>query len=187
MSRYKTSLRQRWRMDIQGWLLGIAYPGHYTGRILDLGMEYGHTGRKIRSIYPKAYLVGVDCHEPTLSAAKQDCKRIYNEYHLMDAVDYLQQCNIRWGAIVAAEIIEHLDKERGKLLLSMLKEKTDLAIVTSPIGFAAQGPIENNPYQEHISGWEPEEMKSLGWRIFSLMPEGYGLAVYFHDKLNLLK
>jgi len=66
---------------------------------------------------------------------------------------------------LACEILEHLSKNDGRLLLNELERiSRNLIIVSSPIGWP-QEEIYGNPYEKHISEWKPEEFENLGYKI----------------------
>jgi hypothetical protein len=66
---------------------------------------------------------------------------------------------------LACEILEHLSKHDGHLLLDELERVgRSLIIVSSPIGWP-QKEIYGNPYEKHISEWKPEEFEGLGYKV----------------------
>lgn len=186
MSRTATSRRQRWRMEMQGWLIEqVVMPGR-RWTMLDLGTEYGHSAEHIKKRWPDADIVGVEVHEPTLDACLEDRGYCYSGLVLADAVKHLETCE-PVDIVLAAEIIEHMTPEDGVTLIRLAAQKArKLAIITTPIGFQPHGPIDGNPHQEHISGWDRHDFEACGWRTFVQMPYGYGLGVYFLDKTGLL-
>jgi SAM-dependent methyltransferase len=66
--------------------------------------------------------------------------------------------------VVALDLIEHLTKSDGYRLLYHLNRLTECSVVQTPNGFLWQPPFAANPFQAHISGWKPSELKALGWR-----------------------
>jgi len=166
-------------MSMQQWLLCLLGIKDDGPLVLDLGTEYGHTGESIRGFLPSSHIVGVEVHEPTLQACREDRGHVYNNLVLCDALKFLRKTERKWDAIIAAELIEHLTKEDGKRLCTLVTKRSKAAILTSPIGFAPQGQIENNPHQEHISGWVPEELEKLGFKSFAQVYFGYTLGVYY--------
>ena len=182
MSRTRVSERQNWRLQLQMWLISRRFRSNERISVLDLGTEYGLTGRSIWENYPLARITGVEVHPPTLEACKEDSPNVYNELVLSDALEYMRNYNEVYDVIVAAEIIEHLEREKGFELLRLLKEKSRLAIVTSPIGFHPLGALDGNPHERHLSGWERQDFESAGFLTFALIPYGYTLGVYFYDQ-----
>ena len=64
----------------------------------------------------------------------------------------------------AFDLIEHLRKEDGYHLLYEIDRVTKgQSIVFTPNGFVWQAPSSNNPFNAHISGWTPRELRDLGW------------------------
>ena len=41
-------------------------------------------------------------------------------------------------------------------------------IITTPNGYIYQHEYDNNPFQEHKSGWTVEELKNLGFKIYGI-------------------
>jgi hypothetical protein len=68
--------------------------------------------------------------------------------------------------VLAIDLIEHLTKDQGYLLLYEIDRisKGSSGLLT-PNGFAWQPPSENNSYNAHISGWSHKEFNQLGWKI----------------------
>lgn len=174
----KLSRRQEVRLAAQNELLRLLAPPEGFS-ILDLGTEFGHTGRWIRKDFPSAIITGVEIHEDTFWAMD---KSPYSRVHLGDAVGFLKTHGL-WDVVVAAELVEHLPKEEGHELLDLLKVNAGIAIVTSPIGFHPQGKLYGNPHQVHLSGWTDEEMRKLGWATWVLRTDfACSLGIWWHRR-----
>lgn len=187
MSRTALSSRQIWRMQAQLWIIQHCFSSDKEFTMLDLGTEYGHTARSIRAVYPNVKIHGVEIHEPTYRACKEDTGDLYTLLHLGDAIKFLEGVKRRYSLIVAAEIIEHLSREDGFKLLQLIREKSMVGIVTSPVGFQAQGANDGNPHQIHVSGWNRKDIESVeGWKCFLTLHYGYSLGIYYHDRMGRL-
>jgi hypothetical protein len=69
-----------------------------------------------------------------------------------------------FDCVVAFDLIEHLEKHDGyRLIYEMERISSQLSVIFTPNGHVWQPPAPSNPFQAHISGWTPSEMKSLGW------------------------
>lgn len=99
--------------------------------------------------------------------------------------DALHVCDIRhhvgampsYDVILLLDVIEHLDKQEGRILLQQLFCKAHEAlIVSTPLGFRAQGPFAGNDAETHRSGWWPRDFKALGV-CFTSIHENQLLAV----------
>jgi hypothetical protein len=111
-----------------------------------------------------------------------------------NAIDFLKnQPDSSIDLIVAVDLIEHLSKEEGKILVSEMERTTKgQSLIVTPLGFAPQhvGPSEDDEWgftgnisQNHISGWLPEEF--IGWETlierkfpFSSGHQGNIAAIY---------
>lgn len=178
------SVRQRVRLEIQTALVRSAFGKGEELKILDLGTELGHTGKRLRKAFPGAIIDGVEVHKPTL----EKCIPVYDSLILADALKFMRATPSQWDVIIAAELIEHLPKVQGNELLDLIGRRSRLGIVTSPIGFAPQGEIKGNPHQRHVSGWTVEEMEHRGWDTFAILPGGkrMSLGVYILDETGLI-
>lgn len=63
------------------------------------------------------------------------------------------------------DTLEHLPREDGDVLLPKMQESFRKILVFTPCGEHAQGPIDNNPYQEHKSTWFPSDLEGLGFSV----------------------
>mgnify|MGYP003442038657 CR=1 FL=1 len=170
------------RFAAQNEIIAMAYGPSAQFHVLDLGTEDGHTGRTIKAAFPHAKVTGIELHAPMLKTCEDLNGSHYESLILGDAVKYLEEVTPFNGLVdvaVAAEIIEHLPRDRGLFLLDLLEKKARLAIVTSPLGFKTQGPIHDNPHEVHVSGWVPEDFTSRGWTAHLLDRGGFTLGVYY--------
>jgi hypothetical protein len=76
----------------------------------------------------------------------------------------------QFDTVVALDLIEHLTKEDGLRLMRSMEEVSARKIIFyTPSGFVPQHTFDNNQLQEHLSGWEAEEMKGYGYRVVGLL------------------
>lgn len=67
--------------------------------------------------------------------------------------------------VIAFDLIEHLSKADGYLLLYQMERiSSHSAIIFTPNGHVWQPPSPDNPKQAHLSGWSPSEFARLGWK-----------------------
>jgi hypothetical protein len=65
---------------------------------------------------------------------------------------------------IALDLIEHFPKHTGLNFLYEVDRVTSLSsIIFTPNGMVWQPPSQNNPWNAHLSGWLPSELRSLGW------------------------
>lgn len=66
--------------------------------------------------------------------------------------------------VVAIDLIEHLEKSNGFLLLYELDRLCRWqSLIFTPNGLVPQPPSKNNKFNAHISGWTPAELARFGW------------------------
>jgi len=127
--------------------------------VLDLGCGFN----SLLQYCNKLFSVGVESFEPYLEKSKE--KKIHNEYIKADIrkIDFGKKS---FDAIIALEVIEHLTKEEGyELIRKMEKWARKKIIISTPNGYIWQNGYDNNPLQEHKSGWSVEELEKLGFRV----------------------
>ena len=110
--------------------------------------------------------IGVDVFEPYIEASKS--KKTHTEYILSD-ISILNFEPNSFDAVVLIEVLEHLTKEEGELIL----EKAEIwakgkIIISSPNGYLPQSHVDENPFQIHRSGWKVEEMKKRGYKAYGM-------------------
>lgn len=133
--------------------------------VLDLGCGHSSPLRKIKKNF---FSVGVDLFRPSL--AKSQKEKIHDEYHQDNVRDIDRLFRKKsFDAVIALDLIEHLSKKEG---LMLLKKMEDIArkkiILLTPNDFTNQAPLENNPHQIHQSGWTTRDFKKKGFRVYGL-------------------
>jgi ubiquinone/menaquinone biosynthesis C-methylase UbiE len=131
--------------------------------ILDVGCGYGEWGFFIRTrkVGPP-YMIGIDIWRPHLNRLRP--LGIYEEL-VQVKVPILPFKEKSVDVSLACEILEHLSKHDGYLLLDELERVSrSLVIISSPMGLP-QEEIYGNPYEKHISEWKPEEFENLGYKV----------------------
>lgn len=110
--------------------------------------------------------VGVDLFEPYLLDSKR--RGIHSQYVKADirSIEFTQKA---FDAIVAIELLEHMTKEEGSELLNrMEKWARQKVLISTSNGYVQQDACDNNPLQEHKSGWTVRELRRFGFKVFGL-------------------
>lgn len=69
-----------------------------------------------------------------------------------------------FDVVIAYDLIEHLPKHDGyKLLYQINRITRSTSIIFTPNGFVWQPPSIDNEFNQHVSGWRPADLKSMGW------------------------
>ena len=130
--------------------------------ILDLGCGYNSSIQYCNV----PFSVGVELFEPYLQESKK--KGIHDEYIKADLTK-IEFKPKSFDAILCSEVFEHLTKEEGyELVKRMEKWVRKKIIITTPNGYLWQDGYDNNPLQEHKSGWDVEELERLGFKVFGM-------------------
>jgi SAM-dependent methyltransferase len=111
------------------------------------------------------YSVGVDVFEPDLQESKR--KGLHTHYILGD-VRKIEFKDGSFDGVLASEVIEHLTKEEGyELVKNMTRWARKKVIISTPNGevHGSQIMIDFNPHQRHMSGWNIDEFKRLGFKV----------------------
>ncbi|MBA7490874.1 hypothetical protein ES702_01417 [subsurface metagenome] len=119
--------------------------------VVDLGCGEGVLGWIIRS--KVNYLIGVDHNKYRLTSAEG--RNVYDELVFCDIRDYMPPP--RTEAVIMIEVIEHITKEDGELLLSQLGW-VPIIVLTTPQKFSPFS-FRNG----HVSLWTQQDFISLGY------------------------
>jgi len=134
--------------------------------VLDLGCGKDSPIRFFKDIIRNS--CGVDSFPPYLEKSRNE--GIHDEYLHADVLDALRSMdNNSFDVVIALDLIEHLPKDDGKILLRQMERVADKkVIVFTPNGFLPQEIFDGNALQHHLSGWEVNEMLLAGYRIYGM-------------------
>lgn len=112
------------------------------------------------------FSVGVELHDPYFEESKK--KGIHNQY-IKEDIRKVEFKPKSFDAIFCSEVLEHLTKEDGYELIKKMKNwAKKKIIITTPNGYLWQDGYDNNPLQEHKSGWSVEELEKLGFKVYGI-------------------
>ncbi len=133
--------------------------------VLDVGCG---ASSPIKEFSNNFYSVGVDAFKPSIEKSKKN--KIHNEEYFMDVMDINKKFKKNsFDCVIAIDLIEHLSKEDGLILIKRMEEIAKKKIIIfTPNGFLEQGVYDNNKWQIHNSGWGVKEMKNLGYRVIGI-------------------
>jgi hypothetical protein len=105
-------------------------------------------------------------------SARAKHMEIYDDLVLASAL-YLPFARKSFENALACEVIEHLPSEVALKLPEFLAEVTkELIIISTPNFRYAQGALNQNPFEKHLSFWNYAHFKKLGFRV-----EGMGIRM----------
>jgi len=112
------------------------------------------------------FSVGVELFEPYLQESKK--KEIHTQYIKGD-ITKIEFKSKSFDAILCSKVLEHLTKEEGYALIKKMEKWARKKItIIMPNGYIRQDTYDNNPLQEHKSGWCVEELEDLGFKVYGM-------------------
>ena len=130
--------------------------------VLDLGCGYGSP----LQLFNIPFSVGVELFEPYLQESRR--RGIHSQYIRAD-IRRVEFSPRSFDAVIAVEVLEHLTKQEGAELLGRMEQwARKKVIVATPNGCLCKGTYDNNPLQEHKSGWHVKELRGLGFKVFGI-------------------
>lgn len=138
----------------------------YTGEqltILDIGTN---TGGLIAEINKEKHfsVTGIEIFGDVATKAKQT--GFYNDVIVGDVMKYAFKK--QYDLVFCSHLIEHLPKTEGLQLLDRVENIAKKGIIfITPKGFQKQSEtkLQGNPFEAHISGWEPYEFEQRGYQV----------------------
>lgn len=138
--------------------------GKSTLSILDIGGgagEYWLTEESLRLFLftGKIDVTVLDAQIPTTQKHK---KMFFLKGVVPSELTKLEESS--FDLVIAFDVIEHLKREDGYLMLyEMERVASQACSIFTPNGFVYQKPEKGNPFNAHISGWKPRDLKNFGW------------------------
>ncbi len=145
--------------------------------VLDLGCG---DNSPLGFINRKKYSVGVDGFNKSIAKSKN--KNIHDKYLHKNILEIEKDFKKKsFDAVIALDVIEHLEKKDGYKLLKIMEHIASKKIILlTPNGFVPQTG-EGNGLQEHLSGWIVSDFKKLKYKVFGR----YGLKNLRGEKAEL--
>jgi SAM-dependent methyltransferase len=133
--------------------------------VLDVGCGSAPTLRQLGV----PHCVGLEGYQPAFEEATR--RKTQDEIihgSAGDLTHYFQPG--QFDACIAMDVIEHLPKEGGlKLMQDMELIAKKKVVLFTPNGFLHQSHSANDDLEEHLSGWEAEEMTRHGYRVLGML------------------
>ena len=130
--------------------------------VLDLGCGQSSMFQYVEGV---KYSLGVEYFKPYIDESLK--QGIHTEYINYD-VTKLGLPEAQFEAVMLVDVLEHIEKEDALELLEKMKHwARKNVVVIVPNGFLPQGDTygDGNEKQHHVSGWTPEELEDLGYRV----------------------
>jgi hypothetical protein len=110
---------------------------------------------------------GLEAHPPALEEARRN--RTHTEVAAVSATELGGKFAAgEFDCCVALDLIEHLTPADGLVLIrEMERIARKRVLIFTPNGFLEQRSVDGD-LQEHLSGWTPEQMRELGFRVIGM-------------------
>lgn len=137
--------------------------------ILDIGVGFGSFGvlaREYTDIWNGNY-------NKYLWQTRIEGVEIYEDYYNLiyhyayDVVYFVDICGeildrlSKYDLIVMKDVIEHISKDKGKVLLEKINKLGKFVVVITPIEVSVQGAVFGNDAETHRSSWCKEDFKNV--------------------------
>jgi len=143
--------------------------------VLDVGMGFGKWGVLAREYLDvwggrcrpddwQLRIEGVEIHAPYRNPIWDG---VYDQVHIGDAQEVLRGLG-RYDVGIFCDVIEHIDKEAGRRLLRELLEHCGHVILTTPLSFWEQDPVDGNDHERHVSLWGWQDLIEYSGRCVEL-------------------
>lgn len=131
--------------------------------VLDLGCGPSSPLQYCKNI---RHSVGIETFQPSLEESKK--RNLHSEY-IEKKIEDLDFPENSFDAVILIEVLEHLPEEAGYAILENAEKwARKKVIVSTPNGFLPQSEYGSNPFQKHLSGWNIETMKKMGYLCWGL-------------------
>ena len=154
--------------------------------ILDVGLGFGMWGFLCRTyldvfpgrVQPEAWQVRIDGIEFWAPYIQAHQRCLYDKIIIGDVRELAAQID-QYDLIIAGDVIEHLEKDDGEIVLDALYGKARQALLINlPLGPGWDHPEQHgNPQELHRSVWEVEDLEAYPsmTQIFRLPTADYGV------------
>lgn len=136
--------------------------------ILDIGIGFGRNGHLCReyldvmrgNVWKSDWKVRIDGIEIFEKYIMPHQSFIYDNIFIMNCIDFYYK---KWNydLIIMGDVLEHIEKNRAKLLLDEIIANNKYFILSVPMGdkWLKQGSMYGNDNEAHISVWDKIDFK----------------------------
>jgi hypothetical protein len=137
------------------------------GIVLDVGCGDGRWGELLRGVVPLVYGMEVwaDYIEKFELRKKYDVV-IHDDASICLLEDWFFK-GFQWGAIIFSDVIEHMEKRTGQMVLDATRKNGVPAFLIIPTGGDTRqdGKVYGNPFETHVSFWSHEDVVNQGLEL----------------------
>lgn len=169
--------------------------------ILDVGCGFGRWGflaREFLDIQSDRYFkndwkIKIDAVEIFQKYITKHHEYIYDNIFIENVESFVNK-KIQYELIIAGDVIEHFDKNKGIEIIKKLYSLADKALICMiPIGDSwSQGDHCGNTFEKHLSIWNKKDIRRLKghiFKIYKINSAPYALVIWsdYYMKSSLIK
>lgn len=151
--------------------------------IVDVGCGWGRWGFLAREFLelwahrftPDEWAVHIDAIDAHPGTWTPIHPYVYDRCLEVDVRDWVPDRN--YDVAIACDVIEHLPKDDGLVVLERLKDHCGAVLLGLPLGWGTRQGFDGNPYEAHRSSWEESEVRDIRSWVMTHTEDGlqYGL------------
>lgn len=158
--------------------------------ILEIGIGFGKWGilcREYLEVYDKlrwkkndwkVIIDGIEIYEPYITPP---IKYYYNHIFIGDAYDLIDERGY-YDLIIMMDVLEHIPKEKGQILLQKILKRCKYFILSIPLGDWTYQFAGDNKNESHISIWKDSELilfpQFISKKIYHINNKEIGVYIY---------
>lgn len=122
--------------------------------ILDVGAGSGTYADYFASNKRRFKIAALEVWKPYI-----DEYELAKKYYKVYEADVREHQNFDFDLVIFGDILEHMNKEDALEVWDRVSQQARFAVIAIPIIHYHQGPINDNPYEEHVKeDWTNEEV-----------------------------
>ena len=161
-------------------------------RVLECGVGFGKWGHLIREyceVYNylrtdkkdwKVRIDGIEIYEPYINPST---RWLYDNIYIGNIIEVFDKVkDNKYDLILLMDVLEHLTKQEGSILLNKLIDNSKMFILSIPLGDWTYEFSGENKHESHISIWNLDELVKLpnykSHIIYPVDNKEIGLIIY---------
>jgi len=112
---------------------------------------------------------------------------VYNNIFIGNIIEVIEKIDYTYDLIILVDVLEHFEKNDGKVLLKKLFTKGDVILISTPKNPVSQDDSFGNTFEAHRSRWKKRELKQLENVFFINDPIQYIVCMGNREKIKKLR
>lgn len=164
-------------------------------RLLDVGSGFGKFGVLCREYLElcdgrddyKNWIRTIDTIEIFSDYITPIHKFVYDNIYIGDAFEIIQTLEMKYDLILLIDILEHIEKEKGILLVNNCLKKSNSILISIPKRPSEQYEVFGNKFESHVSKWTKKELERMGHSHLIMTDESFIVLIADKNTIRLTK